>query len=119
MANVIYLWIFDPKLAYLSRGDSNIIVADWGPLAKYPCYFTAKLNIFQVGTCASQMLSLLTIKFSLHVASVHAIGFSLGAHIAALTSNGLLAASGSKLGRITGTEHRTKPNNRTVQFVAH
>jgi hypothetical protein len=50
------------------------------------------------------MLLGLATKFSLHLADVHAVGFSLGAHVAALSSNGLSMASGSRLGRITGTE---------------
>jgi hypothetical protein len=50
------------------------------------------------------MLLGLATKFSLHLADVHAVGFSLGAHVAALSSNGLAVASGSRLGRITGME---------------
>jgi UDP-N-acetylglucosamine:LPS N-acetylglucosamine transferase len=87
----------------LAHGGFNVIAVDWGALATRPCYFAAIFNVLQVATCTTQMLLGLATKFSLHLANVHAVGFSLGAHVAALSSNGLAAASGSRLGRITGT----------------
>jgi hypothetical protein len=50
------------------------------------------------------MLLGLATKYSLNLANVHAVGLSLGAHVAALASNDLYVAVGSRLGRITGTE---------------
>jgi malonyl CoA-acyl carrier protein transacylase len=79
-----------------------VIAVDWGPLASHPCYFSAIFNVLQVATCTTHMLLSLATKFSLRLADVHAIGFSLGAYVAAMVSNGLSAANGSRLGRITG-----------------
>jgi hypothetical protein len=59
-------------------------------------------NVLQVATCTTHMLLGLATKFSLHLPNVHAVGFSLGAHVAALSSNGLSVVNGSRLGRITG-----------------
>ncbi|XP_023703964.1 phospholipase A1 member A [Cryptotermes secundus] len=92
------------RQAYLARRGSNVIAVDWGPLASPPCYFAAIFNMLQVATCTTHMLLGLATKFSLHLANVHAVGFSLGAHIAALLSNSLSVASGSRLGRITGLD---------------
>ncbi|XP_069686187.1 pancreatic lipase-related protein 2-like [Periplaneta americana] len=91
-------------MAYLTKGGVNVIVVDWGPLAKYPCYFTAFFNLWQVGTCTSRMLLGLAAKFQLSMSSVHAVGFSLGAHVAALASQELLLLTGERLGRITGLD---------------
>jgi hypothetical protein len=96
--------------AYLSRGDSNLIVVDWGPLATRPCYFSAIFNLVQVGACTARLLLGLATRFSLNLATVHAVGFSLGGHAAAMVSNGVQAATGSRLGRITGTAHRMQGN---------
>jgi pimeloyl-ACP methyl ester carboxylesterase len=95
---------FDSEPAYLARGGSNVIAVDWGPLASHPCYFTAMYNMPQVATCTAHMLLGLATRYSLHLADVHAVGFSLGAHVAAQASNVLSVANGSRLGRITGTE---------------
>jgi hypothetical protein len=97
--------------AYLSRGDSNLIVVDWGPLATRPCYFSAIFNLVQVGACTARLLLGLATRFSLNLATVHAVGFSLGGHAAAMASNGVQAATGSRLGRITGTA------SKETQFV--
>lgn len=100
----------DLKSAYLTRGGSNVIVVDWGPLATSPCYFSAIFNLLQVGSCTSRLLLGLVTKFSLRLANVHVVGFSLGAHVAALASNSVQAATGSRLGRVTGTEHCKQGN---------
>ncbi|XP_021915373.1 pancreatic triacylglycerol lipase-like [Zootermopsis nevadensis] len=92
------------RRAYLNRGGSNVIVVDWGPLATYPCYFAAIFNLLQVGSCTARLLFGLATKYSLHPATVHVVGFSLGAHVAALTSKGMQAMTGTRLGRITGLD---------------
>ena len=88
--------------AYLNHGGSNVIAVDWGPLANHPCYLTAVFNVWQAGKCTGEMLVALATKFSMNMSSVHVVGFSLGAHVASITSNNVQNALGARLGRITG-----------------
>lgn len=88
--------------AYLDKGGVNVLVVDWKQLAVVPCYPTATLNTGQVGRCVGEMLSSLT---SVHGPdTLHLIGFSLGAHIAAYASNYLQAYTNRSVYRITGTD---------------
>jgi hypothetical protein len=89
--------------AYLSQPETNVFVVDWSRLARLPCYPTAAYNTKQVGNCIATFL--LGLKFNypeFEPEKIHAVGFSLGAHVLGFTSNNLQMAIGSKFRRITG-----------------
>ncbi|XP_046388394.1 pancreatic lipase-related protein 2-like [Ischnura elegans] len=83
-------------------GDLNIINMDWGNLSRAPCYPGAVINTLQGGHCLAQFVENLANTTGIETSSVHAIGLSLGAHLAAFASNDL--TNGRKLGRITGLD---------------
>lgn len=91
--------------AYLSKNATNVLIVDWGKLAKYPCYPTAAFNTRQAGECIANFLkSLQQNSPKLNISEIHAIGFSLGAHVVAFTSNVLNNSTGMMLRRITGLD---------------
>lgn len=91
--------------AYLAKNKTNILIVDWGKLAKYPCYPTAAFNTRQAGECIAKFLtSLKNNSANFDVGKVHAVGFSLGAHVVAFTSNVLKNVTGKGLSRITGLD---------------
>lgn len=90
---------------YLKRKSTNIIAVDWGRLATLPCYPTAAVNTRQAGECiASFLMKLTQSNRSFRANKLHIIGFSLGAHVAAFTSNALEKLTGEKVDRITGLD---------------
>lgn len=90
--------------AYLQTDNKNIIIVDWGNLAPLPCYPIAAVNTKFAAKCTANFL----IKLKLHVGKnfrlnkIHAIGFSLGAHVASFVSNLIFKRTGLKFERITG-----------------
>lgn len=91
--------------AYLNQPNTTLLFVDWGRLAKYPCYPTAAFNTRQAGECVAQFLLMLqntTAGFS--AKDIHAVGFSLGAHVVAFTSNFLEMVTGNRFSRITGLD---------------
>ena len=89
--------------AYLSQPETNVFVVDWSKLSKLPCYPTAAYNTKQAGECtATFLLGLQANHPEFESQNIHAIGFSLGAHVLSFTSNALENAIGSKIKRITG-----------------
>ncbi|XP_055541434.1 pancreatic lipase-related protein 2-like [Wyeomyia smithii] len=91
--------------AYLKQPNTNIFVVDWSKLSNAPCYPTAAFNTKQAGECTATFLIGLKAnhpKFSCR--DLHAIGFSLGAHVLSFTSNALEQAIGIKFKRITGLD---------------
>ncbi|KAK7792677.1 hypothetical protein R5R35_012521 [Gryllus longicercus] len=91
--------------AFLRRGGSNVLAVDWGRLATAPCYPAAVFNTLQAGRCTGEFLVALARRVpQLSLARVHAVGFSLGAHVAAFASNAVHEATGARLGRITGLD---------------
>lgn len=92
--------------AYLSKPDINLMVADWGHLAKYPCYPSAAFNTRQAGACIAQFLEKLEDNSAgkFNPSAVHAIGFSLGSHVVAFTSNLLENRTNESFQRITGLD---------------
>ncbi|XP_018564369.1 lipase member H-A-like [Anoplophora glabripennis] len=81
----------------------NVIIVDWEPLASLPCYPTAFLNTWHVGQCLSILVvSLLPLGIS--PGFIHAIGFSLGAHVAGLAGSNLKNTLGYSFRRITGLD---------------
>lgn len=83
-----------------------MIVVDWGHLAKYPCYPSAAFNTRQAGACIANFLLKLeeNHKMEFKASQVHAIGFSLGAHVVAFTSNMLENKTNERFKRITGLD---------------
>lgn len=90
--------------AYFStQREYNIIAVDYFPIANsLKCYRVAVRNLPVVGKCVARFLDAV---FNEHRTFdyVHAIGFSLGAQVAALVGK-LLKAKGKILNRITGEE---------------
>ncbi|KAK9507403.1 hypothetical protein O3M35_007265 [Rhynocoris fuscipes] len=92
-------YVYNIIKAYLYKGGNNVLLVDWGPLSRKPCYCAATVNTWQVGRCASLVLhQLLPAKY------VHIVGFSLGAHVAGIVSNYLNEQLGKKVDRITGLD---------------
>lgn len=87
-------------LVYLHRKNVNLIVVDWGQLAALSCYTTAVISIWQTGKCIAEFVKVL---FAVEdFPNIHALGFSLGAHAAAIASNHLQRIFNQGFGRITG-----------------
>lgn len=93
------------KTAYLRNPDTNVFIVDWGKLSQLPCYPTASVNTKQAGECTARFLLKLKTLFGrdFMVRDIHAVGFSLGAHVAAFASNALEHHVGHRFDRITGT----------------
>lgn len=79
---------------------------DWGKLARLPCYPSAAVNTKQAGECtANFLLGLQALENrGFQIEKVHAIGFSLGAHVASFASNAANLANGTKFDRITALD---------------
>lgn len=103
------------RTAYLdTKEDLNILVVDWGKLARLPCYPSAVINTRQAGECTASMLGILhnrerilaqdSSRRRFQIKDIHAIGFSLGAHVAGFASNALEGAVGQKFQRITALD---------------
>lgn len=91
-------------LAYLKQQRTNVLVVDWGKLSKLPCYPTAAFNTKQAGECtATFLIGLKANHPEFNCRELHAIGFSLGAHVLSFTSNALEKSIGTKFRRITGS----------------
>lgn len=85
----------------MQTGDYNIWMIDWSLVAAGPCYPVVVGNLDYVGVCAAQLLnSILNVTMVPKEKSIHVIGFSVGAHVAAYAANHLKP---HKLSRITGT----------------
>ena len=96
---------FLKKKAYLSSPETNVIIVDWGKLAKLPCYPTAVFNTKQAGECLATLLMGIEAKNrDFKAEKVHAIGFSLGAHVVSFASNKLEKVNSKKFERITGLD---------------
>lgn len=102
------------RTAYLRKQNLNILVVDWGKLAKLPCYPSAVINTKQAGECtASFLMSLKAMEEikapemeqeGFNLGDLHAIGFSLGAHVAGFASNAVESTTGDKFRRITALD---------------
>ncbi|XP_055638674.1 phospholipase A1-like [Toxorhynchites rutilus septentrionalis] len=91
--------------AYLKQPRTNVLVVDWGKLSKLPCYPTAAFNTKQAGECTATFLIGLKANYpEFDCRELHAIGFSLGAHVLSFTSNALEKSIGTKFRRITGLD---------------
>lgn len=84
--------------AFLTAGDYNVILCDWGDGAT-TWYFQASANSRTVGREIALLLTSLRRHMKIRMEDFHLIGHSLGAHIAGLTG-----ASLHNLGRITALD---------------
>ncbi|XP_015116438.1 uncharacterized protein LOC107040733 [Diachasma alloeum] len=90
--------LVDIRNEYLRKGSYNIIAVDWHRLAVAPCYPIAVHNVPHVGDCLAQLIERLRDNGA---TDIHAIGFSLGAHVPAFAANVLRPY---KMPRITGLD---------------
>ncbi|GJQ71685.1 hypothetical protein Trydic_g11380 [Trypoxylus dichotomus] len=81
----------------------NVIIVDWSPLSKQPCYPAAFLNTWHVGQCVA-ILSVSLAAYNIMPEDIHVLGFSLGAHIAGFASNNIRKTLGAPYGRVTGLD---------------
>ncbi|XP_075211209.1 pancreatic triacylglycerol lipase-like [Lycorma delicatula] len=88
------------RRAYLRRGDYNVIVVDWSPLAAAPWYETAVEHTHRTGRYLAKFLEFLCSQ-GINLGTIHLIGFSLGAEIAGFTGKNMVTG---KLPRITGLD---------------
>lgn len=91
-------YLVDVRRQYLSSYDYNLIAVDWHRLAKAPCYPIVVHNVPHVGDCLGQLIARLR---DSGAQDIHAIGFSLGAHVPAFAANSLRPY---KIARITGLD---------------
>ncbi|XP_063974991.1 uncharacterized protein LOC135161391 isoform X2 [Diachasmimorpha longicaudata] len=90
--------LVDIRNEYLRKRSYNIIAVDWHRLAVAPCYPIAVHNVPHVGDCLAQLIHRLRDNGA---TDIHAIGFSLGAHVPAFSANVLRPY---KIPRITGLD---------------
>ncbi|KAK9702906.1 Lipase [Popillia japonica] len=81
----------------------NVIIVNWSPLSKQPCYPAAFLNTWHVGQCVA-ILSVSLAAYNILPEDIHVLGFSLGAHIAGFASKHMRKTMGRPYGRITGLD---------------
>lgn len=74
---------------YLKRGEYNIILVHWTKLAGLPWYVTAVRNTRIVGPQVARLVNWLDAQGAISLASLHVIGFSLGAEIAGFMGKAL------------------------------
>ncbi|XP_063430812.1 pancreatic triacylglycerol lipase-like [Mytilus trossulus] len=91
-------WMKDMKDAFLTEGDYNVILVDWGGGSKLP-YTQATANTRVVGALIAKLIKLLQERGNAKPQDFHIIGHSLGAHIA-----GYAGERTPNLGRITGLD---------------
>lgn len=102
------------RTEYLKQGNLNVLVVDWGKLARLPCYPSAVINTKQAGECTASLLRNLQLSERLKgggedengfkISGIHAIGFSLGAHVAGFASNAIRSELGVIFRRITALD---------------
>jgi len=73
-------------LAYLKNGTYNVIVADWGPLSKLPCYLAAVHNFRLAAKCLGELLTFLR-NSGVDTEKTTCVGHSLGAHVCGVAAN--------------------------------
>ncbi|XP_015115611.2 pancreatic triacylglycerol lipase [Diachasma alloeum] len=89
------------KNAYLRKGDHNVILVDWEPLASSTFYLGPMQNTWKVGKQAGIFIDFLAQETGAIPGHIHFIGHSLGAHVA---GNAASATTSGKLGRVTGLD---------------
>lgn len=74
------------KSAYISHGDYNVFMVDWGALCPAPCYVAAVHNLRPVARCLSQYFAFLR-QSGMPVQQTTCVGHSLGAHLCGMLAN--------------------------------
>ncbi|XP_073961734.1 pancreatic lipase-related protein 2 isoform X2 [Choristoneura fumiferana] len=88
--------------AYLSSGDYNFVSVDWARLVAFPWYISAVHNTRYMGQQLASFVQFLDAAGA-RAASLHVVGFSLGAEAAGFGGKEL-KRRGLLLGRITGLD---------------
>ncbi|XP_076279943.1 uncharacterized protein LOC143208896 isoform X1 [Lasioglossum baleicum] len=91
-------YLVDVRMEYLKSYDYNLISVDWHRLATSPCYPIVVRNVPHVGQCLAQLIERLK---DAGAKDIHAIGFSLGAHVPAFAANVMRPY---RISRITGLD---------------
>lgn len=87
--------------AYLTKGNYNVWMVDWRVVAAGPFFPLVIASLNHVGACVAEFVqNLRNVTSASSLESLHVIGFSLGAHVAAFAARHLKPY---KLPRITGT----------------
>lgn len=102
---IIHSWLYDthrnfPKIiteAYLSKGDYNVIVVDYGKIADDLFYPYTVVQSKNIGQYIARFLNTL-IYCGVSPKRMHIIAFGLGCHIAGFAGECITP----KIGRITG-----------------
>ncbi|XP_034950778.1 pancreatic triacylglycerol lipase isoform X3 [Chelonus insularis] len=89
------------KNAYLKKGDYNVILVDWEPLASNTWYLGPMKNTEKVGAEAGKFIDYLISETGLSLDNIHFLGHSLGAHVA---GNAGYSVTSGKISRITGLD---------------
>lgn len=84
-------------------GRWNVVVVDWS-LLSHDLYIETRLHIRRVAQQIAKLIIFLDLYVRLDVASVHIVGHSFGAQIAAYASHLLKRETGKTPGRITGLD---------------
>ncbi|KAJ6648829.1 Pancreatic triacylglycerol lipase [Pseudolycoriella hygida] len=87
------------KNAYLGRGDTNVILADWEQLA-HKLYDESRSYVRQIGVRVGALLSVYIKNQNVTFDDIHVVGHSLGAHIAGNVGRHF----DGQLSRITGLD---------------
>ncbi|KAF0746009.1 inactive pancreatic lipase-related protein 1-like isoform X2, partial [Aphis craccivora] len=92
----------DLRNAYFTRGNYNIIIVDYSTLAQIPCLNQVEWAPRFCAMCIAQLANYLADHpRGVPPDKLHMMGYSVGAHIAGLTSNFI---NSGKIGRITGLD---------------
>ncbi|XP_050541867.1 lipase member I-like [Daktulosphaira vitifoliae] len=92
----------DLRNAYFTRSNYNIIIVDYSTLAQIPCLNQVEWAPRFCAMCIAQLVNYLASHpRGVQPDKLHFMGYSVGAHIAGLTSN---FVDNGKIGRITGLD---------------
>jgi pancreatic triacylglycerol lipase len=103
------------KQSYISRGDSNVIVVDWGKLSgagltlgnllqTASAYITVLGNVGPAGQRLAEFINFLKVNKNIQFADVTIVGHSLGAHIGGAAGVAVRNNYNSLIGRIVGLD---------------
>ncbi|KAF2902679.1 hypothetical protein ILUMI_03508 [Ignelater luminosus] len=85
--------------AYLENNDYNIVIVDWGEIAKSNNYLLVVVYAKRIGRIVGEFINFLE-NNGVEPANIHIIGYDVGAHIAGFSQQGVKR----KVARITGLD---------------
>ena len=96
--------------------DLNVLAFDWASMAGSLDYFESAADAVRVGEELGETLAkVLILDLNVDPSNVHAIGHSLGAHVAGQMGRKMEALGGKgKIARITGKYQRAQIKSTTV-----